>query len=1332
MNARQQPPFPGHGSPRPVPPRAESSRGWKKIAGWIGAGILASILLLQVGVVTLLHNARFHDYLLRTAQEKASAALGSDVQIRNFTLHWSGMSFGIDAYGLVVYGSPPYAAPPLMEADRLHLGITVVSLLRRSWYVNDLRVEHPVWRIFVDRSGRTNLPRAKQQEAGAPPASSKVFELGVRHLLLERGEIYCNNRESELSADLRDFLLQAEFEPLAKRYTGALSYRDGHLRMKDANPAGHSLDAHFTATPDEFRLESANMTSGNSRLSATGGLRDYTMPHVHFTYQASIDSGEVRRILKNASLPTGVIHSSGVVDYVSRSDRPMLATVRASGDLQSVGLIVSDLNARVELRDVGAHYSVADGDVTVSGIHAEALGGSLSGLFTVRDLAGTTRSHLSASARGLSTADLQAVLQGTMIPPAQQQIALHGRANATADAVWGKTIQDGTVRADATVQAHAQTAQGSNAMPVRGELHAQYDGRSGQISIENSFLRTPNSSVMLDGTVSKQAALNIHAESQDLHELETMAAVFRPAGSEPMGVYGRGNVTARVTGAMQNPQVTGQLTAENLRWKGSSWKLLRTNIAAGPSEVRLENGELEAATGGRITFQLFTALQRWSLTQSSPFQITIHASKMNAADLLAAAGSTLPASGTLSADIVASGTQLSPKGQGTINLSSGRVQGETVRSANVQFEGTGKQIHANLKVDMPAGTTNGNVVYEPATGLYTAELHAPGLKLQQLETVKAQNLELQGILELNASGRGTTRDPQMQAVIAIAELHIRDQIVRSLKLQTNVANHVANFSLDSDVLNTHAGGHGTIELQGEYLADASFDTQVIPIAPLVAIYLPSQAGNLNGQTEVHGTLRGPLKDRKRVEAHLSIPRLSLNYKNTIQLAAQGPIRADYSDGVLKMQRSVIRGTGTEMTLEATVPMERTAPMSILMRGVVDLRLAQLVNNDITSGGELRFDIDSTGQRTDPNVQGQIRIVNASFAASGAPVGLRDGNGVLTLTRDRLNVTQFQGSVGGGNVTASGGVVYQPQLQFDLAMAAQGVRLLYDQSVRTTLNSNLALSGTYENALLSGQLGVDQVSFTSDFDVSDLMEQFSGDVLPPPGQGFGQNLRLDIAVQTPGGLNLTSRTLSLAEPVVLGRLNLNGGDLIFSGNRYQLQGGTIDFSNRSRTEPVVDMSMSTTISRYDIQMHFWGPVEHLHTNYASDPSLPPSDIINLIAFGKTSEADAANPTPPGTLGAQSLLAAQASSQITNRVEKLAGISQLSIDPVLGSSQQSPGARIAVQQRITSKIFVTFASDVTSTQREAIKLEYQANRKTSLDAIRDQNGGFSFETTFRKEW
>jgi translocation and assembly module TamB len=244
--------------------------------------------------------------------------------------------------------------------------------------------------------------------------------------------------------------------------------------------------------------------------------------------------------------------------------------------------------------------------------------------------------------------------------------------------------------------------------------------------------------------------------------------------------------------------------------------------------------------------------------------------------------------------------------------------------------------------------------------------------------------------------------------------------------------------------------------------------------------------------------------------------------------------------------------------------------------------------------------------------------------------------------------------------------------------------------------------------------------------------------------MSDRIRLQVAIKTPGGISPSSRALSLsgtanlqlqgtiAQPVMLGRINLSNGELIFAKNRYLVQAGTIDFRNPSKTEPVVDISANTTIQQYDIQLHFWGPVDHLHTNYSSNPALPPSDVINLVAFGKTSEASAANPTPPGALGAQSLIASQLSSQVTNRIEKLAGISQLSIDPELGSSQQSPGARIAIQQRVTSKIFVTFATDVTSTQQQAVKLEYQLSPRASFSAVRNQNGGFSFETQFRKRW
>ena len=364
---------------------------------------------------------------------------------------------------------------------------------------------------------------------------------------------------------------------------------------------------------------------------------------------------------------------------------------------------------------------------------------------------------------------------------------------------------------------------------------------------------------------------------------------------------------------------------------------------------------------------------------------------------------------------------------------------------------------------------------------------------------------------------------------------------------------------------------------------------------------------------------------------------------------------------------------------------------------------------------------------------------------GTPLGLRDGNGVITLNGNRLDVTGFQGKVGGGTVSAQGGVVYRPDLQFDLAMKAEGVRVLYQQSIRATLNSTLALTGHYGSALLRGQVGVEQLSLTSNTDLMEIAGNLDGGAPAPPptGGGFADNLRLQIAVQTPSGVNLSSRDLSVAgsanlqvrgtaeQPVMVGRINLTDGDLIFSGNRYLVQSGTIDFRNSLRTEAVVNLAVNTTINQYNLQLHLWGPTDHLHTNYSSDPALPPADIINLIAFGKTAEAAAANPTP-GTFGAQSLIASQVQPGRRAVLKSWRASRNSRSIPCWGGGQQSPGARIAIKQRVTSKIFVTYATDVTSTQQQAIEVEYQLNRRVSLNAVRNQNGGFSFETSIRKEW
>ncbi len=333
-----------------------------------------------------------------------------------------------------------------------------------------------------------------------------------------------------------------------------------------------------------------------------------------------------------------------------------------------------------------------------------------------------------------------------------------------------------------------------------------------------------------------------------------------------------------------------------------------------------------------------------------------------------------------------------------------------------------------------------------------------------------------------------------------------------------------------------------------------------------------------------------------------------------------------------MQRSGLKGTDTDLQFSGSMSTAKNAPVSLLLLGTVNLQIAQLFEPDIRSSGELKFNINTNGATNSPNFAGEVDIVDASFASGDLPVGLQHGNGVLSLTKDRLNITKFQGTVGGGTLTAQGGVAYRPAIQFDLGLSAKGVRALYPEGVRETVNANLRLAGTTDNAVLGGQVNLADLSFTPAFDLNSFINQFSGGVSPPPTPGISQNIQLNLGVSSENNINLVSRTLSIngsanlrvrgtaAQPVILGRVNLSGGDIIFNGDRFVLNGGTIEFVNPSETQPVVNLSLNTTIQQYNISMRFNGPIDQLRTNYSSDPSLPAADIINLLAFGTTTEAE----------------------------------------------------------------------------------------------------------------
>ncbi|MGA9584778.1 MAG: hypothetical protein WBQ95_05585, partial [Terracidiphilus sp.] len=74
------------------------------------------------------------------------------------------------------------------------------------------------------------------------------------------------------------------------------------------------------------------------------------------------------------------------------------------------------------------------------------------------------------------------------------------------------------------------------------------------------------------------------------------------------------------------------------------------------------------------------------------------------------------------------------------------------------------------------------------------------------------------------------------------------------------------------------------------------------------------------------------------------------------------------------------------------------------------------------------------------------------------------------------------------------------------------------------------------------------------------------------------------------------------------------------------------------------------------------------------------------------------------------------------------------PVLANSngQGSAGANITVQQRVTGNLFVTFSSNLTTTQGQTVQGQYQATPRVAISATRDPNGGFALDTLIKKSW
>jgi translocation and assembly module TamB len=1296
---------------------------WKRIIGWTFAGLLVLLIVAAVSGYFYLKSSSFKHFALAEIAKQANQATGARTVVGG--LDFSLKPLTANLYDITLRGTEADDQPALLHADQLTVQVKIDSIWHQKFTLRELLIRNPVLHVQVNREGKNNLPTPPPSESNS---HTSVFDLGVEHAQLMNGEVDYNDRKTPMQADLYDLGTDIHFDAAEKRYSGQLSYKKGHLSYANYAPLAHDLDLKFSATPERLDVSPAILRVGSSDVTLRAQVTNYAEPIASGDYKIRIHTQDFAEMSPSVK-PAGDVFLAGKLHYQRTGNEELLRALLVDGHIASDLLTADASGKKLDVRKLQANFRLANGNFQLSNASLESLGGKLEAEAQIKHLDATPESAVRASLTGISLREVQGLLGGQQIPAAKISGTIAGKANAE----WRGRIQKLRAQADLTVRAAASSRSNPSAaeVPVDGQIHAVYDGPRETIELRNTQLTLPSAKLTAQGAISDRSNLQLQVVATDLHQLASLASSFSNTQGPPPSVSGSTTLNALVQGSMKEPRVAAQMQAQNLEIEGSEWKSANVAMHADPSGLTIDTASITNANQGDATLSANVGLKNWTYEASNPITAKVNVRRLRLADLERLAKQHYPVSGDLSASITLGGSQLQPTGSGTAQVTNAQAYGEPIQTLAANFHTDNGAIVSTVQITAPAGAISGNLSFTPKTKAYVVRIDAPSVVLQKLRRLQEKNLPVAGTIKASVSGQGTLDNPGLLATLELPQLQVRQSSISNFKAEVRVAEHRANLSLNTDVAQAMIKAHGTVALTGDYETDAVIDTNTIPLAPLMAAYAPSVPQGFQGQAELHATLKGPLKDKSRIEAHLSIPVLKAEYQS-LQIGISRPIRADYASSVITLQPAEIVGTDTSLRAEGKIPLGGTSSPTLTAQGSVNLNILQVVAPTVQSSGKLALDVRSSGK----DINGKVQFQNVALSTVDAPVGVDKLNGTLDIGNDRVRLTNMTAEVGGGTVTLGGSAAYRPSVQFDVALQGKRIRLRYPEGLRSVVNTNLAFSGTTQASVLNGRVLIENLGFTPDFDLTKFSDQFSttGTVSQP---GFADTVKLAISVQSQN-LNAVSSQVSIAgqvalqvggtaaNPVITGRTTLNSGELFFRNVRYQLQRGVITFDDPNQTHPVLNVSVGTIIQQYNLTLTMRGPLDKLTTSYVSDPPLPTADIINLVARGKTTQEQNAS-----SQSTDSMIASQVAGELAGSVQKLAGLSSLQIDPTLGGNS-NPSARIAIQQRVSKDLLFSFSTDVSQPGSEIVQGEYQINRRWSVTVQRDQLGGVSIDGRYHKRF
>ncbi|MGA3017510.1 MAG: translocation/assembly module TamB domain-containing protein [Bryobacteraceae bacterium] len=1356
---------------------------------------LCAAALLLVGAVLVFFTLRspwFFRLVRARIVSTVEDATGGRVEIAAFSFDWTHLRAQVD--GFTLHGTEPAADPPLFHAGSVALGIKIVSILKRDVDIRYLEVNSPRIRLIIGADGRTNLPEPKVRAKNPGSPVETLLKLAIGRFALQNGIFEIVSR-GQTPFEAHGSNLKAAFRYDAKgpRYPVDLSVQPLDLHMGSYTPLPLGVTLAATLERNRIGLQSLAISTGRSRVDLSGALENFAAPRASLRYSASIFVAEATRVLRIPELQQGAVQVSGTLAWNGAQ------AFSLSGKVHGSGLDYSD--STIRLRGFQAVGSLAAGprgvdlnglqlsgkyvtDLSDAQVDARIAGVSLRGpVLTLRDV---TLSTFGGSFQGearvlnLDNYSISGEIAGFEARPV---VAMYSAPHLLWDArVSGAVNVAGSFKRAVELRASAELSltPALEGARVHGQLNPAYEAAGRTLSLGHSSLSLPSSHAEFSGAIrpGPGGQLRVRLETRDLDDL--LPALGSTAASLPAKLTGTAFFDGTVTGNLDSPQIAGHVRVTGAEYAGENFDTFEADAEISSDTFHVRNAT--AARGPlRARFQLQLGIHGWEAHDETTFTASATASNAALADIAQLLDiPELPLTSTVAGSAQITGTVGEPVVAADFTLTRGKVRDEPfdrftghLAYTSASIEITGGQLEAGAKrasltaaYHHPAGHyRNGRIHFDITTN---------PMPLAQISILLAEYPTVRGTLQATGSGdidvspdardNATYHLASINADLTAHSLQITDLAFGDAHLSISSEGSVARASFESNIAKSEIRGAGEWRLEGDYPGGATIDFSQVDLARLRNWIEPptaAQPDSFSGSAQGHLRIDGPLLQLRNLKAQLTIPEFHLGPAPSSGLPADaaslqnsGPIVITLAGDSVNIESARLTGRSTALTVTGKLQLRDKNALDLRVNGTIDLALLHDLNPDFESSGVLTSNATVRGSLDAPQIIGRMEFQNAAFGIVGVPNGISAATGAIAFTKDRANIQSFTGQTGGGQISLTGFAGYGAgPMIFRLHARAQQVRVRYPEGVSTVADADLDFTGSSDRSTLSGSVTIVRTAFNPNSDFSSLLAKSAEPIQTASARtGLLGGLNFDVQINTAPDIQFQSSLTqdvqmeanlrlrgTFGNPAILGRININQGQVAFFGTRYSLTQGTVSFYNPVRIDPILDIDLEAKAHGIDVTLNISGPFDKPNLTTRSDPPLQFNEIVALLATGRTPTSDptmlAQQSTAPQSwqqMGASALLGQAIASPVAGRLQRFFGVSQLRIDPTLPGVENNPQARLTLEQQVTPEITFTYITNVTQSNPQVIRVEWAFAKQWSVVALREENGLFGLDFFFKKRF